>query len=110
VFVERHLTKESAREREREKREYGRERQTLGSQVKRVSIVHERAAVCFSVLWCVAVCCRVLQRVLCVAVCCNVLQFVVVCRSVLQCVAMCCSVCCGVLQYVAVCCRNLHSC
>ena len=90
MCVERHLTKESAREREREKRECGRERQTLGSQVKRVSIVHERAAVCFSVLWCVAVCCIVLQ---CVAVC-------------VQCVAVCCNVCC-VLQCVAMCCNFL---
>ena len=62
-------------------------------------------------LWCVAVCCSVLQ---CVAVCCNVLQRVkhlpqptfanalqglVVCRRVLQCVAKCCRE----LQYVVVC-------
>jgi len=43
------------------------------------------AAVCCSVLLCVAVCCSVLQ---CVAVCCSVLQCVAVCCSVLQCVAM----------------------
>jgi len=37
----------------------------------------------------VVVCCSVLQ---CVAVCCSVLQCVAVCCSVLQCVAVCCSV------------------
>jgi len=35
----------------------------------------------------VVVCCSVLQ---CVAVCCSVLQCVAVCCSVLQCVAVCC--------------------
>jgi len=35
-----------------------------------------------------AVCCSVLQ---CVAVCCSVLQCVAMCCSVLQCVAVCCS-------------------
>ena len=44
----------------------------------------------------VVVCCSVLQ---CVAVCCSVLQYDAVCCSVLQCVAVCCSV----LQRVAVC-------
>jgi len=44
----------------------------------------------------VVVCCSVLQ---CVAVCCSKLQCVAVCCSVLQCVAVCCSV----LQCVAVC-------
>jgi len=39
------------------------------------------------VLYCVAVCCSVLQRV---AVCCSALQCVAVCCSVLQCVAVCC--------------------
>jgi len=40
--------------------------------------------------------------------CCSVLQCVAVCCSVLQCVAVCCSV----LQCVAVCCRHdvTHSC
>jgi len=53
------------------------------------------------------VCCSVLQ---CVAVCCSVLQCVAVCCSVLQCVAACRSVlqsvavCYSVLQYAAVCC------
>ena len=42
------------------------------------------AAVCCSVLRCVAVCCSVPQ---CVAVCCNVLQCAAVCCSVLQCAA-----------------------
>jgi len=37
----------------------------------------------------VLLCCSVLQ---CVAVCCSVLQCVAVCCSVLQCVAVCCSV------------------
>ena len=37
-------------------------------------------------MWCVAVCCSVLQ---CVAVCCSVLQCVAVCCSVLQCVRIC---------------------
>ena len=64
------------------------------------------AAVCCSVLQCVAVCCSVLQ---CVAVCCSVLQCVAVCCSVLQCVALYCSMLkcvveyCGALQGVAVC-------
>jgi len=55
------------------------------------------------------VCCSVLQCVAvcysCVAVCCSVLQSV---TRVLQCVAVCCRVllvCCSVLQCVAVCCR-----
>ena len=46
------------------------------------------------VLWCVAVCCSMLQCaavLLCVAVCCSVLQCVAVCGSVWQCVAVCCS-------------------
>ena len=45
----------------------------------------------------VVVCCSVLQ---CVAVCCSMLQYVAVCCSMLQYVAVCCSV----LQCVAVCC------
>ena len=70
-------------------------------------------AVCWGWLWCVAVCCRMLQdkclvklvrdieNELCcdvvqcvarVAVCCGVLQCVAVCCSVSQCVAVCCSV------------------
>ena len=62
-------------------------------------------------LWCVAVCCSVLQ---CVAGCCSVLQCVAVCCRVLQCVAVCCSalqriaVCCSVLQCVAVYCNVLY--
>jgi len=50
------------------------------------------------VLFCVAVCCSVLQRV---AACYSVLQCVAVCCSLLRCVAVCCSV----LQCVAVACR-----
>ena len=75
----------------------------------------------YTVLQCVAVCCRVLPCVAvcfcvlpCVAVCCSVLQCVAVCCSVLQCVAdvgdthnskrrPCLAVCCIVLQCVAVC-------
>ena len=49
----------------------------------------KRAAVCCSVLQCVAVCCSVFQ---CVAVRCSALQCVAVRCSVLQCVAMCCNV------------------
>jgi len=67
--------------------------------------------VCFSVLRCVAVWCRVLQLV---AACCSVLQRVTACGSLLQCVAVYCSVlqcfavCCSVLQCVAVCCSALQ--
>jgi len=40
----------------------------------------------------VVVCCSVLQCVACVAVCCcSALQWILVCCSVLQCVAVCCS-------------------
>ena len=62
---------------------------------------------------CVAACCSVLLLQY-VAVCCSVLQCVAVCFSVLQYAAMCCSVlqcaavCCGVLQYAAVCCSVLQ--
>jgi len=81
-------------------------------------------------VWCVAVCCSVLQ---CVAVCgsvfcCSVLQSRFDCRvfgevqklricqkvDALQCVAVCCSVlqcvavCCSVLKRVAVCCSVLQ--
>jgi len=56
---------------------------------------------------CVAVC---VETVL--IVCCSVLQCVAVCCSVLQCVAVCCSVCCSmccsVLQCVAVYCSVLQ--
>ena len=79
-------------------------------------------AVCCSVLQCVAACCSVLQRVV---VCCSVLQFVAVRCSVLQRVAVvavyhiidsplhrrmlyCVAVCCSVLQCVAVCCVMLQ--
>jgi len=57
------------------------------------------------------VCCSVLQ---CVAVWCSVVQCVAECCRVLQCVAVCCSVvqcgavCCRVLQSVAVCCSELQ--
>jgi len=73
----------------------------------------------YKALWCIAVCCSVLQGV---AVCCKVLQGVAECRSVLQCVAVCCSVVtdihrfqgalvyCSVLQCVAVCCSVLQCC
>jgi len=44
----------------------------------------------------VIMCCSVLQ---CVAVCCSVLQCVLVCWSVLECVG----VCCRVLECVALC-------
>ena len=56
-------------------------------------------------LYYMVLCCSVLQ---CVAVCCSVLQHVAVCCSVLRCVAVCCSVlqcvtlCCSMLQCVAV--------
>jgi len=64
-----------------------------------VSSAHELCFVCAHGLSALAVvvCCSVMQ---CVAVCCSVLQCVAVCCSVLQCVA----VCCIVLQYVAECC------
>jgi len=98
----------------------------------------ERAAVCGSLLWCVAGYCSTLQCVACVAVfatyilslpsglCCSVLQCVAVCYSVLQCFAVCCSVlysvavfatyssslpsslCCSVLKCVAVWCSVLQ--
>jgi len=50
---------------------------------------------------CIAVWCRVLQ---CVTVCCSVLQCVAEVCSVLQCVTVCCSV----IQRVAVCCNMLQ--
>ena len=71
-------------------------------------------------------CVRETVNVWCVAVCCGVLQYVAVCCSVLQCVAVCCvvtcvckrlsicivlqcaEVCCSMLQYVAVCCSVLQ--
>jgi len=72
-------------------------------------------------MWCIAVCCSVLQcyvlqcvAVFCSVVYCSVLQRVAACCSklkcgVLQCVVVCCSVvCCSVLQCIAVCCRVLH--
>ena len=65
-------------------------------------------------LYCVEVCCRVLQGVV---VCCSVVQCVAVCYSVLRCVAVCYCIirgsikcvagCCSVLQCVAVCCSVL---
>jgi len=68
-----------------------------------------------TVLQCVVVCCSVLQ---CVAafwrVCCSVLQCVAVYRRVLARVVVCCSVlqsavmCCSVSQCVAMCCRKLQ--
>jgi len=91
------------------------------------------AAVCCSVLQCVAVCCSVLQYVadlqsrltkfsfeLLLLGCCQkvvgpldveplrccYIGNVIVCCSVLQCVAVCCSE----LQCVAVCCSVLHIC
>jgi len=74
------------------------------SYCKRVHVYFEcNKGVCISN---VIVCCSVLQ---CVAVCCSVLQCAAVCCSVLQCVAMCCSVlqcaavCCSVLQCATVC-------
>jgi len=58
-----------------------------------------------SALYCVAVCCSVLQCVAvwlqCAAVCCSVFA---VCCSVLQCAAVCCSV----LQCAAMCCNVLQ--
>ena len=51
------------------------------------------------------VCCSVLQ---CVAVCCSVLQSVAVCCRVLLCVAVCVAVCCSVLQCVAEYCSVLQ--
>jgi len=67
---------------------------------------------CRSVLPCVAVCRRdvereqkdtVAQMQICVAVCCSVLHSAVVCCSVLQCAAMCRRV---LLHCVAVCCEQ----
>ena len=79
---------------------------------------------CCGVLWCVAVCCSVLQ---CVVdrhdtsrrptTHCNTLLCVAVCYIMVQCVAVSCrvlqkeriqTVCCGVLWYVTVCCSELQ--
>ena len=60
----------------------------------------------------VLVCCSVLQ---CVAVCCSVLQCVAVCCSALQCVIVycsvlqCCAECCSVLQCVVTVLSRLHT-
>ena len=73
--------------------------EVCGFHVFRVECVAD-----FEVLWCVAVCCSVLQQevsdaAFCGAECCRVLQSVAECCSVLQCVAIGCSM----LQCVAVC-------
>jgi len=100
--------------------------------VRKTSVVTHSTVVCcsvFSVLQCVAVCCRghaiknasptflfgkfplSLTALWCVAVSCSELQCIAVCCRVLQCVAVCCSVVlshCNTLQHTATHCNTLQ--